>query len=51
MVLTTRKDDFRTPRSLMNLLEISQEIVVEKTLQGRIRDFFVKKMLPTFAHL
>lgn len=41
---TTSKNYFRTPRSLMNLFERSQEMVVEKTLHGRIEDFFVKKM-------
>lgn len=51
MVLTTSKNYFRTPRFLMNLFERSQEIVVEKTFQGRIKDFFVKKMCFQLLHV
>ena len=35
----------------MNLFERSQEMVEEKTLQGSIKDFFVKKMCSQLLHI
>lgn len=35
----------------MNLFERSQEMVVEKPLQGRIKVFFVKKMCFQLLHV
>lgn len=51
MVQTPSKNYFRTPRSLMNLCERSQEMAVEKTLYGRIKDFFVKKICSQLMHI
>lgn len=35
----------------MNLCERSQEMAVEKTLYGRIKDFFVKKICSQLMHI